>query len=185
MIFLRSLCLAVAAIGVLARQSHPEKRGMVKVFLKLGVRDAPSAYDSTIHKINYYRGLTTDTMAGPKSDREAKLVSITAGVLDVVKTYSRDFEANLSLLDLVNIGNSGQMPEFGNQLYIILRSCKGIHNETLYNNIRAISTEVDGLGSFMAKKLPKLLSDVIVPVFAKYSNRIDMIEKTTMPRKAA
>ncbi|CUA68310.1 hypothetical protein RSOLAG22IIIB_07838 [Rhizoctonia solani] len=213
MIFSRFLFIAVAAVGVVARSGHAGKRGMIKVPAKLDIRDAysayapsgasygppsgssydppsgapsgtPSAYQTAVNKLNSYQEQTTDAMAGPQSEREAKLITITAGVLETVKTYNSDFKSKFSLFDLSNIAKGGQMSEFGRKLYVILRSCKGTRSDAIYNNISQIGDEVDGMGQFMAEKVPPPFDAMILPAFAKYSDRVDMIGMATKPYQA-
>ncbi|CAE6518148.1 unnamed protein product [Rhizoctonia solani] len=205
MIFSRFLFIAVAAVGVVARSGHPGKRGMIKVPAKLDVRDAysayapsgasygppsgapsgtPSAYQTAINKLNSYQEQTTDAMAGPQSEREAKLVTITSGLLETVKSYNEDFRSKFSLSDLSNIAKGEQMSDFGRKLYVILRSCKGTRSDALHNNIMQISAEVDNMGESMSEKLPPALAALVLPAFAKYSDRVDMIGAATQPYQA-
>ncbi|CAE6408717.1 unnamed protein product [Rhizoctonia solani] len=183
MIFSRFLLVALAAVGVVAHSASPHKRGMVKVPLNpmnLGIREySASPYQSAVAKLKDYQEQTSDAIAGPPSEREAKLVSITAGLLEVVKAYNSDFKSKFSLLDLSNIAKSGEMSDFGRKLYVILRSCKGTRSEGLYNNIHEIGAEVDAMGDFMASKLPSTLAAMVLPAFARYSDKIDMIEMAT------
>ncbi|CAE6474023.1 unnamed protein product [Rhizoctonia solani] len=180
MIFSRFLLVALAAVGVVAQSGTPEKRGMVKV--NMDPRDySPSPYKTAIAKLNEYQEQTSDVMAGPKSEREAKLIEITAGMLDAVKTYNNDFKNNFSLLDISNIAKSGEMSSIGSTMYRILRSCKGTRSQPLTDNIHAMNVEVDSMGDFLAQKLPSTLSAMVLPAFAKYSDRMDMIEYATKP----
>ncbi|KAF8705403.1 hypothetical protein RHS03_05643, partial [Rhizoctonia solani] len=186
MIFSRFLLVAVAAVGVVAhsRAGHAHKIGMVRVPAKVDV--APRAYSAspykdTIAKLNEYQEQTTDAMAGPASEREAKLIEITAGVLDCVKTYNSDFKSKFLLLDLGNIAKGGEISTVGSKMYHILRSCKGTRSQQLTDNIHAINVEVDSMGDFLAQKLPQPLSNMVIPAFAKYSDRMDMIEYATKP----
>ncbi|CAE6398972.1 hypothetical protein ACGC1H_003858 [Rhizoctonia solani] len=182
MIFSRFLFIALAAVGVAAHSAHPRKHGMVKLPVKLSIRDSPSAYECAIDKLKEYQEQTTDAMAGPPSERESKLVAVTSKVLEVTKEYNNDFKSKFFLFDLSNIVKGGEMSNFGRKLYVILRSCKGVRSDALYNNIHAIGEEVDGMGDFLNEKLSKHLAALVLPAFAKYSDRIDMIEATTKPR---
>ncbi|KAH7335608.1 hypothetical protein B0J17DRAFT_720148 [Rhizoctonia solani] len=183
MIFSRFLLVALAAVGVVAQADFPEKRGMVRVPLNpvnLGIREyAPSPYQSAVAKLKEYQEQTSDAIAGPPSERVAKLITITDALVNVVKEYNSDFKAKFSLLDLANIVKGGEMSDFGKKLYVILRSCKGTRSQELYNNIHAIGEEVDAMGEFMAQKLPQSMAALVLPAFAKYSDRIDMIEMAT------
>ncbi|EUC56059.1 transmembrane protein, putative [Rhizoctonia solani AG-3 Rhs1AP] len=185
MLFSRFLFIALAAVGVVAQSAYPEKGGMVKLPIKLSIRDTPSAYESAIDKLKDYQEQTTDAMAGPPSEREAKLVVITGRTLEAVKEYNNDFKSKFSLFDLSNIAKGGQMSTFGRKLYVILRSCKGIRSDALYNNVHAIGEEIDSMGDFMEQKLPKTLSALVLPAFGKYSDRVDMIVATTKTHEAA
>ncbi|KAJ1306502.1 hypothetical protein OPQ81_007504 [Rhizoctonia solani] len=186
MIFSRFLLVALAAVGVVARSNSLEKYGMVKVHARsdLGVRHysaSVSPYKTAIAKLNEYQEQTSDAMAGPVSEREAKLVSITSGVLQTVQTYNTDFKDKFSLMDISNIAKGGEMTNIGKAMYRILRSCKGTRSQQLTDNIHAINVEVDSMGDFMAQKLPQALSALVIPAFARYSDKMDMIEYATKP----
>ncbi|ELU40026.1 hypothetical protein AG1IA_05938 [Rhizoctonia solani AG-1 IA] len=188
MIFSRFLLVAVAAVGVVAhsRSGHAHKIGMVRVPAKVDVAPrtySASPYKDTIAKLNEYQEQTTDAMAGPVSEREAKLIEITAGVLDCVKTYNSDFKSKFLLLDLGNIAKGGEISTVGSVSLGRNMSplCKGTRSQQLTDNIHAINVEVDSMGDFLAQKLPQPLSNMVIPAFAKYSDRMDMIEYATKP----
>ncbi|KDN35870.1 hypothetical protein RSAG8_11232, partial [Rhizoctonia solani AG-8 WAC10335] len=186
MIFSRFLFVALAAVGVVADSVSPENHRMIKLPFNLALLEkSHSSHDSAFEKLMGYQNQTSDAMAGPHSEREAKLVSITTGVLEVIKEYNDEFKSNFSLLDISNLAKGGEMARFGRRLYVILRSCKGTRSEALYNNIHAIGAEVDSMGSFMTEKLPELVAKLVVPAFAAYSDKIDAIEKATNVKTVA
>ncbi|CAE6477742.1 unnamed protein product [Rhizoctonia solani] len=176
MIFSRCLLVILAAVGVIAHSGHAEKRGMVKVHADLARR---GYHEDGMAKLKEYQMQTTDAMAGPQPEREAKLTEITKNLVPLVKTYNSNL---MSGLDLSNLGKLRQhLSLFGEKLYVIVRSCKGTRSEAVYNNIHALNVEVDSLGDFLAQKLPSTMSAQITSEFAKYSDRIDMIEVATKP----
>lgn len=52
-------------------------------------------------------------MAGPKSEREAKFLTITSSVLQVVKDYNSGYKSKLSPTNLSNSQNGEELNEFG------------------------------------------------------------------------
>ncbi|CCO29108.1 hypothetical protein BN14_03110 [Rhizoctonia solani AG-1 IB] len=186
MIFSRFLLIAVAAVGVAAhsRSGHAHKIGMVRVPAKVDV--APRAYSASPYKdamakLEEYQDQTADAMAGPASEREAKLIEVAAGVCKTVTDYNKSFMINFALLDLLNIGKSGEIIKIGQRTYHILRSCKGTRSQQLTDAVHCTNDQVDLLGNFLFKNLPEAVSAMVIPSFAKYSDRLDMIEYATKP----
>ncbi|CAE6493965.1 unnamed protein product [Rhizoctonia solani] len=183
MFWSRFLLVVLATVSVIA-QSLPEKRGMVKASAKLGSREAPppppSPYDEIMAKIADYQNKTSKAMTEPKPERPAKLIAITTDLLGAIKDYNSGFQVEFKQLNPSDAAQRGQpMIDFSKKLYILLRSCKGTRDEKLYKNIKEISDLVDSIGGLMAEKIQPPINHMILPAYAKYSDKLNELEKAT------
>ncbi|KAG8783336.1 hypothetical protein FRC12_019850 [Ceratobasidium sp. 428] len=103
-------------------------------------RDTPAKdpLDDATKNLQALRPKVADAMAGPKEERETKLLAITVNVLDILKPCYEAIKANASQYKLSDPKIADEMDKMSKAMIRVVRSCKGQHSAEIAKNIGSI-----------------------------------------------
>ncbi|KAG8687563.1 hypothetical protein FRC09_013421 [Ceratobasidium sp. 395] len=94
--------------------------------------------DDATKKMQALRPKVADAMAGPKEERESKLLAITVDVIGVLEACRQRIEANASQYKLSDPKIADEMDKMSKAMIRVVRSCKGQHSAEIAKNIGSI-----------------------------------------------
>ncbi|KAG8684092.1 hypothetical protein FRC09_015631 [Ceratobasidium sp. 395] len=112
-------------------------------------RDAVDPLVDATKQIQALRADVADAMAGPKEQREAKLLAITEKVLTIVTVCRQAIEAKASQYKLSDPKIADEMDKMSKAMIRVIRSCKGQHSAEIAKNIGSISDEMGAMEKIM------------------------------------
>ncbi|KAG8705132.1 hypothetical protein FRC08_001830 [Ceratobasidium sp. 394] len=130
-------------------------------------RDAPTIstavtplVDAT-NKLHSLRTQVAAAMAGPQEDREAKFVSISGQALQVTKDCNAALKSQSAWSKLADTDTSDQMTKFSRAMFRVIRSCKGIRNAQIADNIDQIMDQMEAIQATVQGIIPSLVASLL------------------------
>ncbi|KAG9088822.1 hypothetical protein FS749_001841 [Ceratobasidium sp. UAMH 11750] len=104
---------------------------------------------------------TAAAMAGPQEDREAKFVSISGQALQITKDCNAALKSQSAWSKLADTDTSDQMAKFSRAMFRVIRSCKGIRNTQIADNIDQIMDQMEAIQATVQGIIPSLVASLL------------------------
>ncbi|KAG9083933.1 hypothetical protein FRC06_004309 [Ceratobasidium sp. 370] len=161
MLFSRILVAAVAFVGAAHALSlnppHPHKHTPRDVSVDI----LPSPLTEATDKLHALRAKVADAMAGPREDREVKFIDISGQALQITKDCNAALKSQPALSKLTDKTTSDQMTKFSRAMFRVLRSCKGIRNTQIADNVNQIMDQMEIMQATAQGAVPSLVASLL------------------------